>query len=258
VINNDLKIDHSEHFGTLAEAPIVEAVIHWQAAATTKFFEVDFKDKLDSAFPDYQTQNQHNLTTRFRGTDQDISVSHQNTLRGARLSKNNGDENFACQVVKDGVVFSQLAPYSDWTALATEANRFWTYYKQEAQPHEISRLASRYISQVPVKNATEATKYIETVCQPLSGIDLLADEYFHQDTINLTNHSYSISLIRAVQTSSNQQKQLLIDITVYTQSAIHADEDLEKILKDIRYIKNKVFFTLMSDPSANFGGTPRA
>lgn len=251
MIHNNLEIDHNEEFGTLANAPIVEAVLHWHAVATTDFFDSNFTENLQTAFTEYQCENQQSLSTGITGNQQGINVSHKTTLHGARLTSHDG--RFVCQFIRDGVVFSQLKPYADWNSLIAEARKFWIHFQQVAAPNEITRLAVRYISQIPVENARGANSYIENVCQPLSAITLSADEYFHQDTIKLENYPYSINLVRAVQSSPNQQKHLLVDISAYTRQQLGIDSDIETTLEDLRFIKNKVFFTLMNNPDQKFG-----
>lgn len=68
-MTNQLEINHEEHFPTLANAPIVEAILHWQAVAATGFFEGDYLAELASHFSQYEVQPQHNLTTGIQGSD---------------------------------------------------------------------------------------------------------------------------------------------------------------------------------------------
>ena len=74
---NELNIDHSESFPYLASgAPIVEAVLHWQAMATKEYQEAELLKEMQVSFPDYTSTNQHNLEAGFTGTSQSLSLIH--------------------------------------------------------------------------------------------------------------------------------------------------------------------------------------
>ena len=118
---NKLEIDHSEIFDNLEHAPIVEAVVSWHATATTNFFETDFTSKLSETFPDYESRQQNSLTADVSGTEGGLAIDHKNVVQGARLIQNKSDTlNFACKFLRNGVIFSKLAPYKDWVSF-TEA-----------------------------------------------------------------------------------------------------------------------------------------
>lgn len=256
-MNNHLEIDHNEHFPTLVNAPIVEAILNWQAAATTSFFDGEYIAALTAEFPQYEIHPQHNLTTGVQGSDKGITINHSNVVQGARILKKNesGAVEFACQFLRNGIIFSKLAPYYDWNSFLTQAKEMWKHFESVAKPSEISQLATRYISQIPIDSAQDSDKYTGTNCAPLSTLGLSASNFYHQDTFMLGNYPYGINVVRAAQTSADGKNSLIVDISAYTTTKLTDIENTDTVISDLRYIKNKVFFSLMTDAEQNFGGS---
>jgi len=252
---NNLDINLNEQFDTLENAPIVEAIIHWQAAATTDFFDTDYLASLKVSFTDYDVGPQHSLTTGIQGTEQGLAINHSNVVQGARLTKSAGGKpEFVCQFLRNGIIFSKLAPYKDWGSFLNEAQKFWQHYQQVAKPVDASSIAVRYISQVPVSSALDSSKYIGSNCAPLSALGLNANSFYHQDTILLDNQPYGINVGRSVQTSPDGKSQLIVDISAFTSTPLTNLDNADSHLAELRYLKNKVFFSIMVDPTTSFGG----
>ena len=255
-MTNHLEINHDERFPTLADAPIVEAILHWQAVATTGFFESDYLAALGTHFSQYEVHPQHNLTTGIQGSDKGIVINHSNVVQGARILRKNatGGLDLACQFSRNGVIFSKLTPYENWDAFLRIATEFWAYFCEVGKPVEISQLATRYISQIPISSALQSNQYIGSNCAPLSMLGLDANSFYHQDTMQLDNHPYGISVTRAAQESPDGKQSLVVDISAFTTNALTDLDNIDGHLADLRYIKNKVFFSVMKNPVSNFGG----
>jgi hypothetical protein len=83
---------------------------------------------------------------------------------------------------------------------------------------------------------------------------LRADSFFHQDTIPLKGYPYEVRLIRAMQPAAEKtgsKRVLIVDIDTSTTVAVSFDR-LNHSLDEMRYIKNKVFFTYMKDADQRF------
>ena len=250
---NDLEINLDRQFPNLPNAPIVEAVVHWQAPATVALVEGSLDAQLQG-FADYKTRLQYNEEVGLRGNSDGFEVKQSRNWQGARLSSpDETNPNFVCQFLKSGVVFSRLAPYIGWDNFSAEANRFWAKYVELAKPANVSQLSVRYISQVPVRSLDQAEGFIEQVCAPLGDIGLSAGHFFHQDTIQLNNHAYKINLIRAVQPATEALNTLIVDISVSTTSILEDLRQVDDKLNELRFIKNEVFFTIMKDAETKFG-----
>lgn len=257
-MKNNLQINHEKVFPQLAAAPIVEAILHWQAAATTNYFDSGYLNDLADRFPEYTVQPQHNLTTGIQGTQQGIAINHSNVVQGARIFSANqsGQQEFVCQFLRNGVIFSKLSPCSGWEPFLEKASEFWTYFESVGKPNDITQLTTRYISQIQISSAQDCDRYIRSNCAPLTTLNLGVNSFYHQDTIMLENHPYGINVVRAAQKSPDGNENLIVDIAAYTNNTITDTKNLDTCLEDLRFIKNEVFFSLMIDPQKNFGETP--
>lgn len=250
------QIDPSKQFPTLPRAPIVEAVLHWQAAASVELDESSLRGKLAASFPQYEIAPQHNIETAFSGSPKGVEFKQSANWEGFRLTRTEGDKPaFVCQFKRSGIVVSRLAPYKNWDEFAPEAVRFWQTFVELAQPSEIARLSTRFISQIPLASIAEAGQYIDIAEKPLSAIGVATDGFFHQDTLKPGGLPYMINLVRAVQPSrqTSTPLSLIVDIDVRTAESIADFDTLPQTLSDLRFIKNEVFFTLMKDAETKFG-----
>ncbi len=253
---NRLEIDISKHFPNLPKAPIVEAVVHWQAPPTKQFDRQSLESELAKEFEGYVTQVQVNQELGVSGNPRGFEVKQQTNWEGVRLnSPKEGPAKFVCQFLKTGVAFSQLAPYQGWSQFIEEAKQFWRKYEALAEPTTVSTLSVRYISQIPVRSFTDVGNCIEQVCSPLDALGLEADHFFHQDSIQLANQPYKINVIRAVQPATDKSENLIVDILVSTTSVLENLEVVDDKLEELRFIKNEVFFTLMKEAEIKFGAS---
>ena len=251
---NDLEIDLDKEFINLPNAPIVEAVVHWQAPATVQLTEESLQTQLGDSFPGYLIRQQHDEEVGLIGSTGGIEVKQQRNWEGVRLSSpDEKTPQFVCQFLKNGVAFSRLAPYVGWSDFIGEAKKFWEKYVEIARPKNVSQLSVRYISQVSVRTSDEVGEYIEQVCAPLGSIGLSANHFFHQDSIQLDNHPYRINVVRAVQPATGTTGSLIVDILASTVSALENLDMVDDKLNELRFIKNEVFFTLMRDAETKFG-----
>ena len=253
---NELTIDHSEKFPNLSNAPIVEAVLNWQAMASSEYREDELLKRLTTDFSDYSGTTQHNLQAGLQLSGNDLELQQHKAWQGVRLVKEGGDPKSpqsVCQFLKQGILFSRLAPYKNWEEFEQEAKKFWDKHCEIGDPAEVFCLSVRFISQIDLNSIDEVSDHIETVCQPVAELSLTAEQFFHQDTIQLANEPYIINVVRTAQPDSEKKLKLIIDITVSTSSSFDISLVDEK-LKDLRFIKNKLFFTLMRNAAQNVGG----
>jgi len=257
VPSSEFKIDHAKVFPNLRNTPIVEAVLHWQAAASVKFEESTLIEELKLAFPEYRVEQQHNLEAAFKGTSKGMEVSQAAYWDGVRLTKSENDKPvFVCQFKQNGIVFSRLAPYLDWENFESEAQKFWRKFIEFGKPVELARLSVRFISQIQISSMSDIESYIDVKDGPLKKIGVSPGQFFHQDTVYLDSQPYIINLTRAVQPSADpatDEKLLIVDIDTHTKDTIAEFDSLTERLMDLRFIKNEVFFALMIDAKSKFG-----
>lgn len=251
-----MEIDTTKQFPELPRAPIVEAVVHWQASPTKPLDQKSLQSELAEEFKYYAAHMQVQQELGVSGRSGGFEVKQQTNWEGIRLSSpKEGQPKFVCQFLKTGVAFSQLAPYQGWSRFIEEAKRFWDKYAALVEPTSVSALSVRYISQIPVRSSTDVGNCIEEVSAPLRDLELESDHFFHQDSIQLANQPYKINVIRAVQPATDKSANLIVDISVSTTSVLENLAVVDDKLSELRFIKNEVFFTLMKDAETKFGAS---
>lgn len=247
------QINLAEKFETLRNAPIVEAVIQFNAPPFEPFEPSELREFLVSRFVSYSLQGQMHVEAGFeRLVDGNFAVHHKSQWDGFQLQSE--DSKHICQWKRNSLVFSRLRPYESWPQLLEAVMPFWKAYRDEGRPDIIEGIGVRYISQIPLRENERLSKYVQKIYPPLKGLGLRADSFFHQDTIPLKGYPYEVRLIRAVQPAaerSGSRKVLIVDIDVSTTRALTFAE-LDRVLNEMRYIKNKVFFTYMKDAAERF------
>ncbi|HMO16194.1 MAG TPA: TIGR04255 family protein [Pirellulaceae bacterium] len=249
----NFSIDLSEQFTSLRNAPIVEAVIQFNAPPVEPFEQTKLKELLELRFAGYKLHGQVQVEAGFESSvDGNVAMHHKSHWDGFRLQSD--DCKYICQWKRSSLVFSRLQPYETWPKLLQAAMPFWTAYQEVGRPDIIEGIGVRFISQIPVKENEKLSKFVQKIHPPLIGLGLRANSFFHQDTIPLKGYPYEVRLIRTLQPAaekSGSRKILIVDIDVSTTRAVTLDQ-LEKALNEMRYIKNKVFFTYMKDAEERF------
>jgi uncharacterized protein (TIGR04255 family) len=247
------QIDLTEKFETLGNAPIVEAVIQFNAPPSQPFEQARLKELLASRFSGYNLHDQMQVEAGFESSvDGNVAIHHKSQWDGFRLQSEDGK--YICQWKRSSLVFSRLQPYETWPNLLEAAMPFWFAYQEVGRPDIIEGIGVRYISQIPLKENERLSKYVQKIPPPLIGLGLQADSFFHQDTIPLKVCPYEVRLIRAMQRAadkSGSRRVLIVDIDVSTTIAVTFDQ-LAKVLNEMRYIKNKVFFSYMKNAAERF------
>jgi uncharacterized protein (TIGR04255 family) len=247
------QIDLTEKFERLSNAPIVEAVVQFNAPPSVPFEQARLEELLAREFPHYMLRDQIQLETGFESSvDGNVAMHHRSQWVGFRLHSDDGKH--ICQWKRNCLIFSRLRPYETWSKLLEAAMPFWSAYRAEGRPDIIEGVSVRYISQIPLNEDEKPSKYVQKLPPPLIGLGLRAESFFHQDTIPLKGYPYEVRLIRAMQPAadkSGSKRVLIVDIDVSTTLAVTLDK-LDNTLDDMRYIKNKVFFTYMKDAEKRF------
>ena len=246
------EIDLAEEFATLHHAPIVEAVIQFNAPPTKVIEPTQLKQTLEQRFDDFAISDQVQLETRLSGSPGNMETHHKSQWDGYRLTSQDGKH--ICQWKRNCLIFSRLKPYETWSDFLEVAMPFWNAYREIVDPEVIENIGLRFISQIPLKENEQPSKFVQQVPLPLKGLGLRADSFFHQDTLPLKGYPYEVRLIRAMQPAAERtgsKRVLIVDIDVSTEVAVVFDQ-LETTLKEMRYIKNKVFFTYMKDAENRF------
>lgn len=239
-------------FPHLRQAPVAEAVIHWQAIPSKELVPNILKGNLVERLPEYiNFQDQTNIEIS-AGQSNDGTVQqlmHQAQWTGLRLE--NPDKQYIAQFTRTGAVFSKLPPYEQWESFQTEAKRVWSVFIDLASPTVIERLGVRFINRIPMGSSEEPADYLQAMSlQPSEKSEFPIDSFFYQDRYKVPEYAYQINWVRTIQqnSKSNDERALILDIDVFTAEAIPIEtKNLGQKLEQMRWLKNHIFFSNLTE-----------
>ena len=241
-------INPDEQFPHLKNAPIVEAIIDFRARVEADWKEPEITEALKSLLPDYPKK------LSMSGFQQEFTLGpgiapEAKTIdkgwTGLRCENENGLQ--IAQFSRDGLIFARLRPYEQWERFAGEALRLWKIFVQVGKPADIQRMGVRFVNrmnlpptEVPIEN------YLDPAPRGTKDLEIPLQHFFHQDTFGVTGHPYAIRLIRTIQPEQRPDSQsfgIILDIDVFTTQSFEPEPDtLDRRLREMRWLKNKVFF----------------
>ncbi len=247
--NTVFKIDLAETFEHLGNAPIVEAVIHWRARAEATLEPNDLLRRLKEKLSDYPySQRQQEFGVGAEFGPEGSSIRQHHNWHGFRFESE--DKIHVAQFTRNGFVFSRLKPYDKWEQFEAEAQRLWHIYRELAEPSEIQRLGVRFINLTPVR-LEELSDLLTVPPHSPSNMQLPLRGFMHQNTFDIPSHPYNLNVIQTIQPPSLSQSEafgLILDLDVFTVQTLELDdEELKKRLMEMRWIKNKAFFTFLKE-----------
>ena len=222
-------LDLSEEFPNLEHAPIIEAVIHWQAHANKDLNPPTLKDEIIRRLPEYPIcQPQHDIQISASGTPDGISqqLVQQTQWIGFRLQDK--QNHYVAQFTQAGVVFSCLKPYENWDSFQAEAMRFWQVFLELAAPTTIQQLGVRFINRIPLLHNESPATYLKTAQSPLVELELPTESFFYRDTHQFPGYPYRVNWVRTIQPQSSTtsgERALIVDIDVFTPELIYLERE---------------------------------
>ena len=245
--SSEFKIDSSESFEHLPNAPIVEAIIHWRARAEKKLEPDDLLEQLKAKLPDYpnsQRQQEFGVGAEF-GLESSKVSQHRN-WHGFRFET--ADKHQVAQFTRNGFVFSRLKPYEDWERFEAEAKRLWQVYCELAEPSEVQRLGVRFIDRIDPVEPNELAELLVIPPRSSESMELPLKGFMHQTRFDFPGHPYNLNVIQTIQPPSPPETEsfsLILDLDVFTTRPIQFDE-IDNRLRQMQWIKNKAFFSFLT------------
>ena len=244
----DFTIDLSQTFDHLPSAPSVEAVIHWRARAGRTLEPENFQRQLIEQLPDYPSpQRQQEFLVGGEFGPEGSHLEHKQTWQGFRFQS--ADKRYIAQFTRNGFVFSRLSPYEDWQTFESEALRLWQIYRDLAEPSEIQRLGVRFINVIRIGELAQLSDVLISPPASPPTMGLPIQEFMHQTRFAIPDHGYSLNVIQTIQrpTAEHERHRLILDLDVFTDDAVDVTEANQcKRLAEMRWIKNKAFFSILT------------
>lgn len=249
----NVTIDLAEQFPRLPHAPIVEAVIDIRGRAEEPWEESAIQARLKAQLPDYPKVDSHREfrhELKMAPGEEPLRGLLDLGWKGLRLQSVDGLH--IAQFNRDGFIFSRLYPYESWEQLIEEGMRLWGIYREIARPSEVQRLGLRFINRILLpSNDVNFEEYLKVPPKLPDGLDLPFYGFLHNETLSVTGHPYAINIIRALQPfqpPDHDRVAVILDNDVYTVEPFGFQQEiLERRLVEMRWLKNKAFFGMISD-----------
>lgn len=248
-------IDVDEKSPALPHAPSVEAIIDIRATPADIPDEESLRNFAQVQFCNYQykdsSRNIHYQAIVSPNQPPNQTIQDMG-WRGVRFQSE--DHKYIAQFNRDGFTLSRLEPYQSWDQFQTEAMRLWNGYAGFVKPTQIHRVGLRYVNRIQMPPGDlNFEDYLDVAPSTPKDMDLPVLGFLHQDTVVVPEYPYAVNIIKTVQPpnpSAGMGYGLILDIDVIsTQPFDHDYAKLKNHLDEMRWLKNKVFFSTIKQKS---------
>lgn len=236
----------------LNQAPVIEAILGFQADAS-KAWDVDaVRIGLADRFPDFpEVQEQRmfeNQISLAPGKDPETSTK-VHPVEAFILRR--ADQSAAVQIRRDGFAFSQLQPYPDWNVFVSTALEQWKIFAEWLGVEAPFSVFIRFINRVSYPlDGFKLSKYFENPPLPPTGTNwafrFFRDHrvYFPESGNFLVDSAFST----AGDSDSGKSVDFLLDLTISpSQSLAESGDSLDRLLPEMRRLKNEAFFSTFTE-----------
>lgn len=227
--------------------PIVEAVVDINCDLPPSF---DLSKLLPAARDAYretypQFRNKIHLHTEFQDTGESQEITKAERSVDA-IQFYSEDSKQLCQIRRNGFSFNRLAPYTQFSDYQSEIFRTWDLFKNFAKPISIKNVQMRYINRIPIPcgdSPVSLDEYFTTVPELPDEMGLQHHECFARHVTSDPQTGEVVVLVFAVEPFKDNLFSVLLDINVVSNYEIRPEDTqgLEKALKSLRNLKNRVF-----------------
>lgn len=234
----------------LARPPISEALVDLRTSAPQP--EQAFKDlaeRLKPRFPKFNTSQTFQTQMGLKDGKM-LPTQGEVAFRGVQLR--NEDETLAVQFRVDGFTLNNLSRYIGGDQLLAEAASLWADFVRACQPAGVNRIALRYINklELPIQAGDDFTKFLTSPPDMPPGCPESVSEFL----IRVVAHEPdSPGLVVITQRLTHEEGKAIIylDIDASEQGDFGNEPKTHGVvLGRLRELKNRVFFSLITDETA--------
>jgi uncharacterized protein (TIGR04255 family) len=235
----------------LSRAPIVEALVNFQANAARLWKPEEVRPTLAARWPD------HAEIQELRPVQIEVTQTPQGALPPKVTSQMQGfifrsaTQLSVHQARRDGYTFSRLTPYEDWAALESGALGGWADYQAVLKPEELHAVAVRFINRVefPLEGFRLA-RFFTT--PPVSPPDLgwQFHGFMHQTFYAVPGSPCVVKVVLApaFEGALGDAVAFIMDVEVTLRESLAATgRGLDAVLAEMHDLKNKAFFHLLTE-----------
>ena len=238
---------------TYANAPIVEAVFDVKVSNTIIINPSTFEQYSKTELKEYPISNKlQNINVRIIGNSGGTGqIGKTTNLLGYIFSNIQG--NRKVQFRLDGYSFNMLRPYSNWEDFSSTAFNHLQKYLALAKPLAITRIGLRYINRIdlPVENQ-EFENFIKYLPPVPAALPKKFEKYFLQMQIPAGDGESKAVISQTFEQEKNGRVPFIIDIDVFQDERLKANESLVDRFNNLRLLKNRIFEDLVTEDCKQF------
>ncbi|MCZ8130317.1 MAG: TIGR04255 family protein [Steroidobacteraceae bacterium] len=236
----------------LARPPIREAVIDFQVEIP----EGATVDSLEAAFASpprgyarkgLVTEGVFSLALGPDGQ----TASSSAAARAIGLRFDSGDGRYVAQFRLNGFSLSRLPPYENWEMLQAEAMPLWDLYLKAMKPTLVRRVATRYINdlQLPMENGSSFQDYLlrfaDLPPEMPQTVAAFSQRFLLVDRESGARVSIGLALDPPF---AGPRVPVILDVDAFQPTQLEpADPRLWQMLAGLRLLKNRCFFSTLTD-----------
>jgi uncharacterized protein (TIGR04255 family) len=236
----------------LTQAPITEAIIDFRIEPAKEFpldKLSDLIEKISDTYPQHERRNLFESKFEIVPSQRQVSQSTQEKGLHGFFFRSEDGQNLA-QFRVNGFTFNRLKPYTSWDTIFKEAQRLWNLYVDIMYPEFVTRIAVRYINHLklplPIK---ELSQYLTATPQIPEDLPKNISSFLIRMTLVEEQTSIKANVTQALESSvDSKHVPLIFDIDVYKRGSFEpADPEIWRILQDLRKMKNRIFFSYITE-----------
>jgi uncharacterized protein (TIGR04255 family) len=230
----------------LSRAPITEALIDIKATLPKQARTVEHLAGLDEAFLALYPKKKNIQVVQFK-LEGGPHPTESSTAKQVGFRYTNSDNTQVIQSTLNGLTFSRLPPYEDWSQLRAEAQRVWQLYSSHVRPETITRVATRYINKLALPDPPiDFDHYLSYVPLIPKALPQVMGEFLSRIVIPDQQASRTAIITQAFQPSPSGIV-VVLDIDVFREKVFSDDQEAWTELDHLRDFKNLIFFDSITE-----------
>ncbi|MCH7574186.1 MAG: TIGR04255 family protein [Candidatus Marinimicrobia bacterium] len=229
----------------LSNAPIREALIdiqvEFQEGMTLESFSA-FGEAIKNDYPKLGKT----WTAEFNLKTENATGGMTSAQTGYVFRSQDGHQ--VTQTRLEGFTFSRLNNYESWETFRTEAKRLWSLFADILRPLSITRIGCRFINEIQLEAAVNLPDYITAIPPRIDGIPDQVEGFMSRVEVHYDDAPTNAIITQALRIIDDEKVTLLLDIDVFRKITFPGDGLLAwESIEDFREIKNKIFFSSITD-----------
>ena len=240
---------------SLKRPPIVEALVDLRASVPgdPKMFNA-LADELKDEFP--AKEERRDFEAKIEIKDGKLVSQRVGSSDFGGVQVANVDRTIYAQYRPDGFTLNNMKGYMGGDQLIDKALTLWELLVERANPKSVSRVALRYINrlELPVKDGDEFTRYLTSPPELPEGAPQQVSQFLSRIVGHDEQRQATAVVIQQLKGQRGRQPiAITVDVDVFRTGDFPVDSAvLREILGSLRMLKNKTFFSLLTDETISF------